>query len=507
MCARRNGRKIELGDFQTPIGLSRKICDFLFAQGVRPSSILEPTCGKGNLLLAALDCFESATKVVGVDINLGYIRQVENELATRASFRGVTVFPGDFFHVDWEKVLDELPEPILIIGNPPWVTNSELASLGSQNLPEKANFRNFSGLDAITGRSNFDISEWMLCHMLERIDGRSAVLAMLCKTAVARKVLVYTWQQGIRLGRSNIYLIDAQKAFDVSVAACLLVCDTAGQERDPICRVHSDISSDAYETTFGLRNDCLIARVEYYERWKHLVGEERYRWRSGIKHDCSKVMELEKEAHGYRNKLGEVYDLEDTYVYPMLKSSDVARTEIPQPSRWMLVTQRAIGESTVPIRYEAPETWAYLNDHSEFFARRKSSVYRNRPRFSVFGVGEYSFAPWKVAVSGLYKQLRFAVVGPYCGKPVVFDDTCYFIPCQSEKEAQYVGRLLNSEVARQFFESFIFWDSKRPITIGILRRLDLVALARELGTEDTVRSFLAPGVSSGSSPRQLALFT
>ena len=507
MRTRRNSRKIEFGDFQTPTALSERICDFLFAQGTRPASILEPTCGKGNFLLSALDRFVSATKVIGVDINPVYIAQVENELARRTDSDKATVFQGDFFLMDWEKVLGELPEPILIIGNPPWVTNSELASLGSQNLPEKANFRNLPGLDAITGKSNFDISEWMLLRILEWTGGRDATIAMLCKTAVARKVLVHAWQRGTRLGRSRIYLIDAQKAFGAAVTACLFVCDTTYEERNQICTVYSDISEDAYETIFGFRDDRLIARIEYYERWKHLAGEGRYRWRSGIKHDCAKVMEIKKEEHGYRNKLGELYHLEDMYIYPMLKSSDIARAESPQPSRWMLVTQRVVGESTIPIRYEAPKTWAYLNEHGELFAKRKSSVYKNRPRFSIFGVGEYSFAPWKVAISGLYKQLHFAVVGPHAGKPVVFDDTCYFIPCQSEKESQYLAGLLNSEVAKQFFESFIFWDAKRPITVDILKRLDLIALARELGAEDTARSLLSTKVASNLLPRQLALFT
>ena len=497
---------MERGDFQTPIALSEKICDFLFAQGTRPASILEPTCGKGNLLLSALDRFVSATQVIGVDIDPAYIEQVEHKLARRTNSSKVTVFQGNFFHVDWKKVLDELPEPILVIGNPPWVTNAALARLGSQNLPEKANIRNLPGLDAITGKSNFDISEWMLLRILESMDGRDATVAMLCKTTVARKVLVHAWQQGIRLGCPHIYLIDAQKAFGASVAACLLVCDTTYKEQVQICTVHSDISEDVHETTYGFRDNRLIARVEYYERWKHLEGEGRYRWRSGIKHDCSKVMELKKEKHGYRNKLGELYDLEDTYVYPMLKSSDIAGAETPQSSRWMLVTQRTVGESTVPIRYEAPKTWAYLDGHGELFAKRKSSVYKNRPRFSIFGVGEYSFAPWKIATSGLYKKLHFAVVGPHAGKPVVFDDTCYFIPCQSEQEAQYLAGLLNSEVAKQFFEAFIFWDAKRPITIDILGRLDSVALARELG-QDTARNFLSTRVAPDSFPRQLALFT
>jgi hypothetical protein len=332
-------------------------------------------------------------------------------------------------------------------------------------------------------------------------------MAMLCKTSVARKVLAHAWKGNLPLGRSRVHLIDAKEAFDASVDACLLICDTTMSERqDQICQVYKGISEDAYQTTFGYRNNQLIANIEYYERWKHLEDGKTYRWRSGIKHDCSKIMELRKERHGFSNKLGELFDLEAVYVYPMLKSSDIARKETPQPLRWMLVTQRNVGEDTATIRYIAPKTWSYLTSHREFFDRRKSSVYRGRPRFSIFGVGEYTFAPWKIAVSGLYKKLHFAVVGPYAGMPVVLDDTCYFIPCQSEEEAQYLSGLLNSEVAEEFLRSFIFWDAKRPITISVLERLSLMALARELGAEDIMEGFLLSEESSASPHRQLALF-
>jgi hypothetical protein len=171
----------------------------------------------------------------------------------------------------------------------------------------------------------------------------------------------------------------------------------------------------------------------------------------------------------------------------------------------MLVTQKSVGEDTAYIKCAAPKTWDYLMSHNELLDKRRSSVYKGRPRFSVFGVGEYSFSPWKVAISGLYKRLHFAVVGPFDGKPVILDDTCYFLPCQSEDEAWCLSRLLNSKVAEEFFRAFIFWDAKRPITVSVLNRLSLLALARELGSEDPLLRFWS---SSGSSPshRQLALF-
>lgn len=98
----------------------------------------------------------------------------------------------------------------------------------------------------------------------------------------------------------------------------------------------------------------------------------------------------------------------------------------------------------------------------------------------MFGLGDYSFSFWKVAISGFYKKLYFKVIGNYDSKPIVLDDTCYFIACKTQEQAEYTLFLLNSYIAQEFFESFIFWDAKRPITIEILRRLDLTVLEQEV---------------------------
>ena len=264
----------------------------------------------------------------------------------------------------------------------------------------------------------------------------------------------------------------------------------ASHNRD--CRVFNHLGDAVPVATIGFHDGQLVADVAAYERWKHLGGEEVYKWRSGVKHDCSKVMELRKEGNRYRNGLDEVIELEDDYVYPMLKSSEITNGQSKEPSRWMLVTQKAVGDETSVIRrLSHPNTWEYLQKQGDLLDRRASSIYRNRPRFSVFGVGDYTFAPWKVAISGFYKKLQFATVGPYAGKPVVLDDTSYFVACQSEQEARFIAGLLNSQPAREFFSAFVFWDAKRPITIDMLRRLDLVALACELGSEETLASFQA----------------
>ena len=168
----------------------------------------------------------------------------------------------------------------------------------------------------------------------------------------------------------------------------------------------------------------------------------------------------------------------------MLKSSSVAKGATGNHVRVMLVPQKTVGEQTHPIEQRAPMTWAYLQKHAELLKNRASSIYRKRPDFSIFGVGAYSFAPWKVAISGFYKKLEFVTVGPVGPKPVVLDDTSYFLPCDTQQQAVYLAGLLNSHEARSFYNAFVFWDSKRPITADLLRRLSLRRLAKELGSEE-----------------------
>ena len=67
------------------------------------------------------------------------------------------------------------------------------------------------------------------------------------------------------------------------------------------------------------------------------------------------------------------------------------------------------------------------------------------------------------------------------------DDTCYSIPCYTEMEAELIYNLLSSEQATAFLSSLIFLDSKRPITVDVLRRLSIVELARDLGRLDEIQ--------------------
>ena len=507
MGLRRNERtKIEFGDFQTPPGLADDVCSVLRARGLVPRTIVEPTCGTGNLLFAAVATFPRFSYALGTDVNEEYVGAVRKNLHSRYSKHKVGVEQLNFFEANWPARIAALPQPVLFLGNPPWVTSSDLGYLKSHNIPEKSNFHGRSGLDAITGKSNFDISEWILIKLLSWLDGCDAVLAMLCKTSVARKVLAFGWNAQLRVGSAAIYRIDSARHFGVSVDACLLVCELGARPASPRCSVFDRLDAARPSGEFGYVDGSIIANTIRYRKWKHLMGESQYKWRSGVKHDCAAVMELRRTGHMFENGHGEVVALEETLLYPMLKSSELAREGNVTPSRVMIVTQRRIGEDTSHIAESAPGTWRYLAQHKAAFDRRGSSIYKGKPPYSIFGVGEYTFAPWKVAISGLYKKLEFRVVGPDGRKPVVLDDTCYFIACRNRTEAEVLLKMLSSEPAREFFASFIFWDAKRPITNDLLRRLDLRRLAAELKMAAEFERRCLPGADTAApADGQLAL--
>ena len=500
--AKKSINKWQYGDFQTPDDLARKVVDTLKCNhGLKPDVIIEPSCGKGAFIRASCEGFKDS-KILGFDINKEYVDAAKSSITDYQNSHEVSIQESDFFSSDWEKIISDQTGYILVIGNPPWVTSSELGLLNSANLPEKSNFQNRRGIEAITGSGNFDISEWMLLRYVDWLSKREGSIALLCKYSVARKVMRQVRQSsGLRFF-GHIYPIDAKAYFGASVEACLFVLTTDSGNAD--YEVYKDLDSKIPSHVIGERDGLIVSDVMAYERWKHLSGQDaRYIWRSGVKHDCSMVMELEPLEGAYVNGLGENIYLERDYVYPLLKSSDLGNGRTSSYRKVVLITQKTVGEDTSSIQKIAPKTWRYLTAHKEYLEKRKSSIYKNKPPYSVFGIGVYTFKNWKIAISGLYKKLRFSLVGPLDGKTVMFDDTVNFLSFDTEAEAKFVFNLITSRPSLEFLDAMIFWDEKRPITTDILRRVSLKAVAGELGVLD--QYLLWAGANQETSRGQLVL--
>jgi len=65
-------------------------------------------------------------------------------------------------------------------------------------------------------------------------------------------------------------------------------------------------------------------------------------WRSGVKHDCSKVMEFLKKDNNFINGFNKAFDLPDDYIYPMYKSSSISKKNLLPPTKYMMITQKKL---------------------------------------------------------------------------------------------------------------------------------------------------------------------
>lgn len=478
--------KREFGDYQTPFDFAVKVCNFLKTKrNVKPTTVLEPTCGVGNFLRAALTF--DAEKYYGIEINPAYCEICAKTVNdTRLELICANVFEYDL----------SLPKDnLLVIGNPPWANNETLSKLNSVNLPPKSNFKRLKGLDALTGASNFDICEYILLRLLNACRSSDATLAMLCKTSTARNVYKELRRAEFNFVCCEMFEFDAAKIFRVSVSACLLFIRLTKEDNSPPpCKIYSLDTPHELKKFFTAED----STGEFF-------GKSYFEWRQGIKHDCARVLELTLADGVLRNGFGEVVDIESELIFPLVKGSHIKTSRLNEFTRYLIVTQRRVNEDTAHIESNCPKAWSYLNRHVEHFARRKSSVWRDKPKFSVFGVGDYSFAKYKVVVSGFYKTPLFALA--YSSKPVMTDDTTYFISFETYDAAYATMLLLNSERVQTFLTSNVFLDVKRPYTKKILERLDFGKIIAALSFEDLKRSERRLGLEEYLTTARVEKFT
>lgn len=469
--------KREYGDYQTPASFAEKVCICLKERyHIEPTAVIEPTCGVGNFLKSSL--IFNANEYYGIEINKEYCDICESEIRDGR----VRIINSDFFSFSTKNLVRDDGQ-VLIIGNPPWVTNSTLSSIGSNNLPSKKNFKGLKGIDAMTGASNFDICEYIILQLIGEYRNTNTTIAMLCKTSVARNVFKELKRNHVNFLSCDTLEFDALKVFGINASACVLIIRLSKDESSPdTCDVYALDDPSALKMRFGYSDGKFYSNLG--TKTEDFDGRCCFEWRQGVKHDCSKVMELTMRDGALQNRQKQEVVIENDIIFPLVKSSMFKAPIIHDFSKYVIVTQRKAREATDHIKWELPKTWEYLCDNLTFFNNRKSSIYRGAPPFSMFGVGDYSYSKYKVGVSGFYKHPMFSVLYSDDEKPVMTDDTSYFI-CLDSYDMAYVAMLtLNSKNVQEFLTSIAFLDAKRPYTKKVLERIDFGKIINSLSFSD-----------------------
>ena len=252
----------DLGDFQTPPELASAVLESLGSIGRKWSRVLEPTCGQGRFLAALLAQASPPREIQAIEIQGNHCAAARAISKSDATARGVRVriHQADLFGVDLTSDLIWAENgPLLVLGNPPWVTAAELGRLGASVRPPKRRMDGLGGLAALTGASNFDVAEAVWLKLIAELADQKATIALLCKTSVARRILERAHRTRLPIATASVRRLDAARWFGAAVDACLFQAElgTAGRLRD--VPVYDGLTQRSPESVMSFAGGWLVA--------------------------------------------------------------------------------------------------------------------------------------------------------------------------------------------------------------------------------------------------------
>jgi hypothetical protein len=143
--------------------------------------------------------------------------------------------------------------------------------------------------------------------------------------------------------------------------------------------------------------------------------------------------------------------IEPDFVYPLLRGRDVKRWRAT-PTAYILMVQNPqtrLGYDEKWLQEHYPRTYDYLAQF-ETMLRSRATYKRyfrpNEPFYSMFDVGDYTFAPFKVVWQGFgAKSMQAVVIASEHGKPIMTNQAMHpFIGVYDENEAHYLAACMNS---------------------------------------------------------------
>jgi hypothetical protein len=149
------------------------------------------------------------------------------------------------------------------------------------------------------------------------------------------------------------------------------------------------------------------------------------------------------------------HPVESDLLYPLLRWGDIDRFGA-RPKAWLLLaqdveTRRGIDEAR--MRQQYPNAYVYLAHFRELLEGRAAyRRYQSRAAFySMYDVGPYTLAPFKVVWRRMDRQVHAAVVeavdDPRLGRrPVIPQETCALVAVESADEAHYLCAVMNSSL-------------------------------------------------------------
>ncbi len=166
-------------------------------------------------------------------------------------------------------------------------------------------------------------------------------------------------------------------------------------------------------------------------------------------------------------------------LYLCVKSRHIKKWKLDLSSRreYLILPQRKAGERSIALEVENRELFEYLSEFRGELTARSSIHFKNKPFYSVYSVGEYTFKPFKIVWKSMVQEPAFVVISSledeFIGtKPLMPDNPIGYIAVDDVDEAYYICGILNSNLLRLFFYSKQR-GTKYPISQAIIEKVPI----------------------------------
>ncbi|QPC84866.1 N-6 DNA methylase [Phototrophicus methaneseepsis] len=520
------------GAYYTPDWLVQHVLEQVGYDGT--TTLLDPACGSGSFLAAAI---QRAIQMGHADDILARIAGIDNSeiavlTAKTALILSLPTWPPEtnlpIYHADTLFNDLNLPTFDFVVGNPPWVNWQHLSTqYREQTRPLWVSYGLFShtGMDSILGKGKKDLATLFTCVVADRYLADGGTLAFLLSRSTLKSggagagfrsylaehgpltvthiddVSRLTTYGGSKLDTIVLYankslshqpMIDAmasytlwhvsgrRRQFEDSRLSTILKATT----RHPMHAQPIDTSdtgspwiSAPQQALSGLHK--LLGPSDYEAHaGVYTGGANGVYWLEVLAHH-GETLTIRNQADTGKKSIKQVQaTIESALVYPLLRGSDVTRWQAYPTTTILMVqdpqTRRGYDEDWLQAHY--PLTYAYLAQFKETLIKRAAYqryFKQSAPFYTMFDVGHYTFAPYKVVWQGIGAQsMQAAVVGPNEGHPVMTNQAMHpFVGLDNEDEAHYLAACLNSLPFNFALVTHSQAGGKSFAQAGILKRL------------------------------------
>lgn len=415
----------------------------------------------------------------------------------------------------WARIIKNAFAPLfmgqfdLVVGNPPWVNwNSLPKEYRELSIPiwKRYDLFEHKGLDARLGKACDDISILMSYVAIDKYLKDRGRLCIVITQTLFKTVGGGEGFRRFRLGKCGEPfkviqvddMVELQPFDSATNRTAVFLCEKGEETKYPI-EYHvwkkKDRGSIAIDMTWdevqsntttkylkaqsidgSAQGSWITARPKALKAIKKVVGESEYQGRIGshtggangvywvnisLKNSDSTV-EIKNLFNIGKNKYQAIStSVEQELVYPLLRGRDTKKWN-GTPSIFILLPQdinqpnKAFDEVVLKKRF--PQTHSYFEHFkNKLFARTHYKAHfesQGAPYYSIYNVGPYTFAPFKVVWKEQSSEFESAVVSSVDGKVVVPDHKLMLVPFQDEDEAHYVCALLASKISCFVIQSY-----------------------------------------------------